>query len=66
MFTGQMPLGGSPQSSPRPLLASDLELPGSLAGLRAELEQVLLKALARDPADRFENAGQFLAALQRA
>lgn len=69
MVTGQPPFGGAGASSAYAVIAAHLrETPRPPAELNPRvspgLDRVILKALAKNPADRFASAAQFRAALQ--
>ncbi len=66
-FTGQPPhAGASPDEVRRRLLTEDLRPPAALCeGMPPELEAVILRCLANNPAQRWSSAAEMLAALGR-
>ncbi|MBI3536191.1 MAG: protein kinase [Chloroflexi bacterium] len=68
MLTGRVPFSAdTPYSIIHDHIYAPLPLPRSInPNLSAELERVLLKALAKDPAARFGNTPEFLSAFEQA
>lgn len=68
LLAGRRLFGGdNPGASVQKLLHGELELPSQIVPeLPAALDQVVLKALARPPADRFQNARAMAEALEQA
>lgn len=68
MLTGRNPFTRSdPVSTARQITTADPEPPSSLnPDVTQELDRVIARALAKDPEDRFQTAGEFLAALEAA
>lgn len=68
MVTGRRPFAGeSPQTVARAVLEGRPDLPCSLRdGVPLSLERTILKALAREPAGRQQDAAEFLAELRQA
>ena len=64
-LTGQRPFEADNYNALMVAIASSETSPPSLLrqGLPGELEEVILRAMAREPEDRFERASQFLEAL---
>lgn len=54
LFTGQRPFEGRPAQVMRKVLTADVTPPSEIADLPPELDDILLKALEREKADRYE------------
>lgn len=64
LFTGQKPFEGHPAQVMNAVLNNEIVPPGDVADLPSELDEILLKALALEKADRYETAGELLADLE--
>jgi serine/threonine protein kinase len=65
LLTGVRPLKKESElATLQAALACQIELPSQVADVPAELDSVVMRALARDPADRYDDARQFQAALE--
>jgi serine/threonine-protein kinase len=67
LLTGERPFGGSPQDAMQQILTRDVPPPSRLRPeLPAALDEPVLRALAKEPAQRHASAAEFLAALRGA
>lgn len=68
MLTGQVPFGGAPEAIMYKAVHEPLVLPSRLPGLHrlAPWDALVARALARDPAQRYADAGQFMDGLEAA
>lgn len=67
LLTGKKPFSGSPLVIKRQVMEGELEKPSALnSKLSPEIDQVIVKALARNRADRYQLASEFADAFKRA
>lgn len=68
LLTGETPFsGGSPVETALSRLTQDVPAPSEIIdGVPPEIDELVLRACQRDPADRFANGAEFLAAVREA